>query len=199
MTDTSEQVLEEARQHGETLTVRELVRMIERFHRPEGPGITHETVEAYDEAVAADAALPFAEGQIVASIEENLSDGERWHDTDAYYALGDDRVSIFPKVWHERLADTDDVREYVAVIEDDTSSETTESNAPRGGMGTGVPEQLLLDAIIVIDGVERETAKTRLENDRRDGGLVQDADQHPAARVYLPEETEDMRDDWLDY
>lgn len=199
MTDTSEQVLEEARQHGETLTARELVRMIERFHRPEGPGITHETVQAYDEAVAAEAVLPFAEGQLASSIEENLSDGERWHDADAYYALSDDRVSIFPKAWHERLADTDDVREYVAVIGDDTASDATESNAPRGGIGTGVPEQLLLNAIIVIDGVEREVAKERLESDRRDGGLVQDADQHPDAQVYLSENAEDLRDDWLDY
>lgn len=199
MTDTSEQVLEEARQHGETLTARELVRMIERFHRPEGPGITHETVQAYDEAIAADAVLPFAEGQLTSSIEEKLSDGERWHDPEAYYALDDDRISIFPKAWHDRLVDTDDIREYVAVIEDDTTSEATESKAPGGGIGTGVPEQLLLNAIIVIDGVERETAKTRLESDRRDGGLVQDADQHPDARVYLSEDAEELRDDWLDY
>lgn len=199
MTDPSEQVLEEARQHGETLTGRELVRMIERFHRPEGPGITRETLEAYDRAVAADDALPFVEGQLTSTVEDDLSEGEQWHDADAYYALGDGRVSLFPRAWHERLADSTDLREYVAVIEDDTASEATEPDVPQGGVGTGVPEQLLLDAIVVIDGVERGEAKERLERDRRDGKLVQDADQHPDARVSLPDEAEDMRDDWLDY
>lgn len=199
MAEPNQQALEEARQYGETLTARELLRIVERYHRPEGPGIDRETLDAYDRAVAADDILPFAEGEFRSTVEDGLSTVEGWHDAEAYYALDDDRVSLSPRRWHERLGESGDIREYVAVIEDDTASEATEPDAPKGGIGTGVPESLLLDAIIVIDGVEREEAKDRLERDRRDGELVQDADQHPNARVYLTEEAEAMRDDWLDY
>ncbi|KYH27497.1 hypothetical protein HAPAU_01650 [Halalkalicoccus paucihalophilus] len=199
MTDPNAHVLEEARQYGETLSDRELIRIVERYHRPEGPGISHETIEAYDRAVADDAALPFGEGQLRSTIEEGLSTDEGWHDAEAYYEIGDGRVSLFPRRWHDRLGDSDDIREYVAVIGDDTASADTEPDAPKGGIGTGVPEPLLLDAIVVIDGVERGDAKERLERRRRDGELVQDADQHPDARIYLSEDVAGMRDDWLDY
>lgn len=199
MTDPNTQVLEEARQYGETLSVRELIRIVERYHRPEGPGISHETIDAYDRAVGDDDVLPFAEGQVRSTIEEGLSTDETWYDAEAYYEVGEGRVSLFPQRWHDSLADADDVRKYVAVIEDDTASADAESDVPKGGMGTGVPEELLLNAIVVIDGVGREEAKERLERERREGGLVQDADQHPDARIYLPEEAGEMRDDWLDY
>lgn len=199
MAESNQQALEEARQYGETLTVRELIRIVERYHHPDGPGIDRETLDAYDRAVAADDVLPFAEGQVRSTVEDGLSTDEEWHDAEAYYDIGDDRVSLFPRRWHDRLGESDDIREYVAVIEDDTASESAESDTPTGGIGTGVPEELLLNAIVVIDGVEREEAKERLERHRRDGELVEDADQHPDARVYLTEEAEGMRDDWLDY
>ncbi|ADJ15982.1 hypothetical protein [Halalkalicoccus jeotgali] len=199
MAEPNQQALAEARQYGGTLTSSELLRIIEHHHRSDGRGLDRETLAAYDRAVAEDDSLPFKEGQLRSSIEDTLSTGEGWHDAEAYYRVGDDRVSLFPQRWHDRLGDSDDVREYVAVIEDDTASTDTEPDAPKGGIGTGVPEPLLLDAISVIDGADRDTAKDRLERHRRDGGLVQDADQHPEARVYLTEETSEMRDDWLDY
>lgn len=199
MADPNEQALEEARQYGETLTARELLLIIERDERPSGPGVSRETIDAYDRAVATDDVLPFAEGQFRTTIDDDLSTASEWNDAEAYYAVGDDRVSLFPERWHDQLGDSDDLRQYVAVIEDDTASEDAAPDVPQGGIGTGVPEPLLLDAIIAIGGVEREEAKERLERHRRDGNLVQDADQHPDARVYLTEEAEGMRDDWLDY
>lgn len=199
MADPNEQALEEARQYGETLTVRELVRTIEQHHRSEGSGIGRETIAAYDRAVGDDDTIPFTEGELRSEVEENLSKSEGWDDAEAYYTIDDDRVSLFPRRWHDELAASDDVRKYVAVIEDDTADEDTEPDVPKGGIGTGVPEEILLDAIIVIDGLAHEEAKERLEHERRDGNLVEDADQHPDARVYLTEEAEGMRDDWLDY
>lgn len=197
MTDPNEQVLEEARQYGETLTTRELLLLIERDHP--GAGVDEGTLAAYDEAIADDGVVPFAEGHLRSSVDENLTTDEQWHDTDTYYDVGDGRISLFPKRWHDRLADSDDLREYVAIIEAASADEESAADLPRGGNGTGVPESLLLDAMIAIDGIEREAAKERLERERRDGKLVQDADQHPDARVYLSEESEEMRDDWLDY
>lgn len=196
MTDPNEQVLDEARQYGETLTTRELLLIIERDHP--GAGVDEETIAAYDEAIAADDILPFAEGQLRSAVDDRSTDGG-WQDAETYYAVGDGRVSLFPARWHDRLADSTDLREYVAIIEEASAEEDTAPDLPTGGIGTGVPESLLLDVMIAVDGIEREAAKERLESDRRDGKLVQDADQHPDARIYLPEEAEGMRDDLLDY
>lgn len=197
MTDPNEQVLDEARQYGETLTTRDFLLIVERDHP--GAGVDEETLVAYDEAIATDDILPFAEGQLRSAVDEDLSTNEGWQDAETYYDVGDGRVSLFPKRWHDRLADSADLREYIAIIEEASAEEDTASDLPKGGIGTGVPESLLLDVMIAIDGIEREAAKERLESDRRDGKLVQDADQHPDARIYLPEEAEEMRDDWLDY
>lgn len=197
MVDTNEQVIAEAQQRGETLTERELVALIERYHRTEGPGVDRDLVEAYDTAVADEEIAPFAEGELQETLDRHLGDSDTWVDAETYYPVGDGRVSVFPAEWHDALGDSTDLRAYVDVIEEAMADEDTGTESPYGGLGTGVPEGLLLDAVAAIGGLDRETAKDRLERRRNDGELVQDADQHPDARVYLSEETDDMRDDWL--
>ncbi len=186
-------VVQDANERGEKLLPEDFLLWIEREHVAEGPGVTAERFRAYEEALSAQRAS-FEPGELRSSLEETRVDSETWVDDDAVYALGGDRISTFPAVWHDRLADSDDLREYVAVIEEATSD--TEISA--GGRGPGVPEGLLLDAATVIGGLDREVAKERLERLRDDGDLVQDADQHPDARVYLGEEVRDMRDPWLE-
>lgn len=197
MAEINQQVVADARQRGETLTSRELLLLIERYHRTTGPGVDRELIDAYDDAVADDEAIPFTEGQFREEVDHHLGD-EDWAGTDTFYPVGEDRISAFPAEWHDTLEDSTDLRAYVDVIEESMADADTAADAPGGGLGTGVPEELLIDAAAAIGGLDRETAKDRLERHRNDGELVQDADQHPDARVYLSEETEGMRDDWLE-
>ena len=198
MVDTNQQVVEEARQRGETLTTRELLLLIEQHHRPEGPGVKKELLEAYNDTLAQDANIPYQEGQLLETIERDLTDSETWVGEDSFYSLGDGRISAFPAGWHETLGDSTDLRAYVDVMEEGLADEDTPANSQRGGMGTGVPESLLLEAAEAIGGITQDTAKDRLEEFRSEGSLVEDADQHPDARVSLSEEAEEMRDDWLE-
>lgn len=204
MVETSEQVLEEARQRGEKLLTRDFVSLIERHHLNE-QGVSREMLDAYDEAIANDDMVPFEAGEVTSAVENRSVDEETWVDDEALYWIGNDRVSIFPARWHDELSETTDLRAYVDVIGDVIGGSDPDTDEPQGGMGTsvgggvgsGVPEQLLLDAASVIGGAERESAKDQLEERRNNGELVQDADQHPEARVYLSEEAGEMRDDWL--
>lgn len=198
MVDTNQQVIEEARQRGETLTSRELILSIEQYHRPEGPGVDQELLEAYDAEVARDDIIPYEEGQLLDAVERRLADDESWVDEETYYPVGDGRVSAFPAAWHDTLGETTDLRAYVDVIGEGMGRSGTDADSQRGGIGTGVPEGLLLEAAAAIGGLDQETVKSRLEEHRDAGELVQDADQHPDARVHLPEDTEEMRDDWLE-
>ena len=198
MVDTNQQVIEEARQRDDMLTSRELLLMIERQHRPDGPGVDQELLDAYDDAVGRDEAIPFEEGELRESVERRLSDDETWVDEDTYYRLGDGRISVFPAEWHDALGDTTDLRAYVDVIGEGMGASGPGNDSQRGGLGTGVPEGLLLEAATVIGGLDQGTAKDRLEQHRADGDLVEDADQHPDARVHLAEDAEGLRDDSLE-
>ncbi len=186
-------VVQDANERGEKLLPGDFLLWIEREHAEEGPGVSEELFRAYEEALSAQRAS-FEPGELRSSLEETLVDSESWVDDDAVYALGNGRISTFPAAWHDRLRDSGDLREYVAVIED----ATIDDEIATGGRGPGVPEGLLLDAASVIGGIDREVAKERLERHRDDGALIQDADQHPDARVYLGEEVRDMRDPWLE-
>lgn len=209
MVETNEQVLEEVRQQGDMLMTRELVSLIERHHSHE-QGVSRETIEAYDEAITNDDTLSFESGEVTSAVENRSVEGETWVDDQSLYSIGDDRVSAFPARWHEKLGETTDLRAYVSLIGDVMEGEgkladpyssdpEDDEGASGGGLGSGVPEQLVLDAVSVIGGTERDAVKEQLEERRTNGELVQDADQHPDARVYLSEETEEMGDDWLDY
>lgn len=198
MVDTNQQVIEEARQRGDTLTSRELLLLIEQYHRPGGPGVGRELLEAYDAEAARDDVIPYQEGQLLETVERHLGDDESWVDEETYYPVGDDRVSTFPAAWHDELGDTTDLRAYVDVIGNAMGGSGTDSDSQRGRMGTGVPEGLLLEAARAVGGLDPETAKSRLEERRDAGELVEDADQHPNARVHLSEDTEAMRDGWLE-
>ena len=198
MVDINQQVLEEARRRDDMLTSRELLLMIERYHRSDGPGVDQELLDAYDEAVGRDEAIPFEEGELRESVERRSSDDESWVDEETYYRLGDGRISTFPAAWHEALGDTADIRAYVDVLGEGMGELGPGDDSQRGGLGTGVPEGFVLEAAMVIGGIDQETAKERFEQRRADGDLVEDADQHPDARIHLADDVEGMRDDSLE-
>lgn len=198
MVEPNERVLEEARHRGDALLVGELVALIERYHTDERRGVTRETLAAYEEAIAEEGVVPYDSGDVRSEVEERLVASETWEDADAFYEVGDGHVSVFPARLHDRLEGETDLREYVRVLEESTADDAASSETGHGGVGTGVPEGILLDAAAIISDVDRGEAKDRLERLRDEGELVQDADQHPDARVYLGEEVEEMRDDTLE-
>ncbi|KTG09644.1 hypothetical protein AUR64_08340 [Haloprofundus marisrubri] len=180
MPELNEHVLREAGDRGRTLLVSDLVRLIERHESTNRPGVDPERVVTYAESLEADGARIDA-GSVRGAIEERQTDSSSWIGEDALYAVGDGRVSTYPKQWHEALEGDEDVRRYLEVILDDVGD--SENAFDRGGPGTGVPRSLLLDVTSVLGDLTPEETKAQIQALRGDGVLAEDADQHPDARV----------------
>lgn len=182
--ETNDYVIEQAERQGESLLVGELVLYIERYHDDDAPGISRETLEAYVEQLAQKGFFPRGPNDILERIEQNTVDSETWVEEDAYYPVGEDRISSYPIQWHDELSNDDDLRAFVRVMWDGIESG---QDTDTGGKGVGVPEQLLLDTATVLGDYGRDEAKEELEEWRDRDELVMDADQHRAGRVRLPE------------
>lgn len=177
MVELNDRVLDEFGHRGDSMTARELLELVERHHPTDGPGVDWTVVEAYANALDEEGLSELDGEVIVERLESERVESDTWVDTDTIYDLGGGRVSLFPATWHERVGGSDDVVEFVDFLAD------RDATIGQAGAGEGVPEQLLLDAVALVGGLDRETAKSRLEDLRRDGPLVEDADQHPNPRV----------------
>lgn len=183
MTDINENVVTEAVQQGESLLAEDFVELIERHHPHEQPGVSRETIDQYTDALAVRDETDFDADGFTETLDSRLTDAETWQGHDALYALNDDRVSTYPANWHEALGGSTDVREYIRFLLEAENFENLES----GGAGYGVPQKTLLDIVAVVGRTDREAAKARLEELRDSGEVIEDADQHPDARVRLAE------------
>lgn len=184
-TELDEYVIDVAESEGEGLLFGELVLYIERYHPDDRPGVDRELLEGYIENLAAKNVFGRDAEFVFAQIDERTADSETWVKKDAFYRVGTDRISNFPKRWHERVDAADDLRTLVKVLTEDI--ETSPHGTDTGGKGTGVPQQLLLDAATVLADYDRDDAKTELEEWRDRGELVMDADMHREGRVQLSE------------
>jgi hypothetical protein len=197
VTDINERILTEADDRGGSLLADDFVRLVEQYHPHDRPGIAWDTLEAYTEALeGTDFGHTHEMDGFLDAVDEHLVDGDSKYTTDVLYRLDDDRVSVYPAHWHDELGGATDLREYVrflAAIDPDG-----ESGADLGGSGRGVPEQVLLDAAGIIGRTDPETVKSRLEDLRQQGDLVERADQHPNARIRLPENADNFRDSSID-
>lgn len=180
MTDTRETVLDEATQRSRNLLVSELVALIERHHT-ESRGVERETLAAYGEALAEEPNFAFDVGAFSEAVDERLVDSETWTGDDALYDLGDDRISAYPRDWHERLGGETDVREYVEYLESDESG--FEESDPYDD--AGIQESTLLDIVPVVGRTDRDAVKAQIEDRRAAGEIAEGPDQHPDARVQL--------------
>jgi len=178
-------VLEQAEREGESLLVGELLLYIERYDADERPGVSDAQLDAYVEALAEKNVFPRSADVVREQIDRRTEDSEAWTGEDAFYRVGTDRVSNFPKRWHEQLGPEDDLRAFVRVMTEDI--ETSPHGTDRGGQGRGVPQQLLLDAATVLADYDRGDAKTELEELRDRGDLEMDADMNREGRVQLPD------------
>lgn len=183
--EPNDYVLEQAEREGESLLVGELLLYIERYDADERPGVSDDQLEAYIDALAEKNFFSRGPDNVHEQIDQRTRDSEAWVEEDAFYRVGTDRVSNFPKRWHEQLGPDDDLRAFVRVMTEDI--ETSPHGTDRGGQGRGVPEQLLLDAATVLADYDRGDAKTELEELRDRDELVMDADMNREGRVQLPD------------
>jgi hypothetical protein len=182
MPELRRDVLDEAGQRSKYLTATELLEVIERYHDENEPGIARETFEAYAEGVAEETARSadeFTEG-----LSNSLTDDDGWVEPSVIYELDDGRVSTYPADWHERLGGEGDPREHLRFLVEEVE-----------GYENSVDEAALLHLTSVVGGVGYETAKARLESLRDEGKIVEGADQHPDANVYLPDEERNITED----
>lgn len=193
MATVDESVIDEATERSQNLLFKELIQLIERAH-PDAPGVSRETLDAYARELGGDSAVPFTTEEMRDTIDDRLTDDDRWTAEKALYAF-DDRISTYPLRWHDALGGTTDIPAYIRFIEDEVAGNQTDFTGI--GPGDGIQEEDLLDLVATIGRVERGAAKTHLEQLRGQGDIAEGADQHPDARVYLRDRT-DRRDPALE-
>ena len=179
--------------HRGPATTRRTVQLIERGHRHER-GVELDTLDDYVDALAERRDFAFDPDDFYAELEDGLVDDEEWVDEDKLYRVGDDRISRYPKRWHDELGGSDDVEAFVRLLADTGFAESV----GQSGAGGGIDEEALLEVVAAVGRVPKDDAKAKLEALRDEGVLVEDADTHPHAGVYLAEEAEELRDPALD-
>jgi hypothetical protein len=186
--ELSEPLLRDAGNRSEYLRPRELVALAERFgsgaDSEAAPGVPREWILAHVEALAEESHVE--ESSFRAALGDVTTDSTTWADDRAVYDVGGGRLSAYPPAWHEALAGETSLPEVVRYLLDESGYRPVDA-----GAGDGVPEADLLDVAAAVAGFTRESAKVTLEECREDGRLVEDADQHPEANVYLPRSAHD--------
>lgn len=177
--ETSEPLLHEAGARSEYLRPRDLVELAERYLSSEDAGVPREAVLDHVEALGAESHVD--EEAFRAALADAVTDASTWVNDRAVYAVGGDRLSAYPPAWHEALKGETALPAVVRYLLDET-----EYGAVNAGAGDGVPEADLLDIAAALTPLSREAAKGALESCRDEGTLIEDADQHPEANVYLP-------------
>ena len=170
-------VLDEAASRGETLTIHDLLRLIERFDT--GPSVPDDRLDSYIRALGAG---KFDEAALRDGLDTRLVDAAEWQSKTAVYRL-DGEVSAFPPRWHEDLTGETDLTRYVATMT--TAVDGGSERYARGGHGDGVPEDLLLDTAVVFGGYSYKEAMDTVDRLRDEDRLTAGADQHPNARIRL--------------
>lgn len=170
-------------------TARRTVLLVERGHR-EQPGIDRETLDAYVEAFSGRRDFGFDPEDFRSELEAALVDDDEWVDESSLYRLDGDRISRYPSAWHDALGGSDDIAAFVRLLNDTEFAEAV----GHSGASNGLDEEALLDVVAAVGRIPMDEAKANLESLRDEGILVEDADQHPHAGVYLSEDAEEMRD-----
>ena len=175
MTEVREHVTAEIENRDETLTPEEFVRIVEAHHETRGRGIDWATLEAYAEAVRFDVDLD--------QFRERTIRSDSWEPGDHFYAFGDDRVSVYPPDWHETIAGTEDIREVIRVIQDETTE--PEGDQREAVTGQGVPEQKVLRVAETVAGIDRQAARDQIKRLRQNGEIEEFASQHRNPTIRL--------------
>ena len=176
-TDLSNAVLDEAASRGETLTIHDLLRLIERFDT--GGGVPEKRLDSYLSGLGSG---KFDESALREGLDRRLTDAAKWQSETTVYRLNGG-VSAFPPRWHEELDGERDLAQYVATMT--AAVDGGSAGYAHGGRGGGVPEKLLLDTAVVLGGYTYKEAMDEVDRLRDEDLLTAGADQHPNARVRL--------------
>ena len=171
MAEIKDVVLEQSTRWGEPPTVPEFVAVAERAH-PGAPGIGRDHLLTYAEVLEGDRGVPFDLETFEGRLDDQTTDSTEWTDESSVYAVGDD-----PAAYLEFLTERD--LPMVVTHEGDE-------------VGPSVPQPDLLEILMAVGNNSRDEAREALQKARADGRVVEDADQHPNAGVYLPPDTGDM-------
>ncbi len=188
MVEVDGAVIEEAVHEGESMTMRDLIELIERSH-DEQAGIDRATLAAYAEELAAQRDYAFDAEGFLSAVDEKRTDTETWVGLDRLYDLGDGQVSLYPARWHEELGGSTDVAAYLRYVTEEAPQFIEDEG--RGGASFGIPEDTLMGIIATVGRVDRQQAQAAIEAAREDGEVVEDVDQHPQAGVYLAEQVDE--------
>ena len=156
--------------------------MAERYEFGDSEGVPRDWLLEHVAKLASESHID--EEEFRAALENVTTDSAHWVDDSAVYEMGDgERLSAYPSAWHEDLTEKSTLPDAVRYL-----VEETEYQAVDAGAGDGIPESNLLDIVAAVTGHSREEVKVELETLRKEGRLIEDADQHPGANVYPPEE-----------
>ncbi|WP_324665226.1 hypothetical protein [Haloarcula sediminis] len=180
MVDTDQRAVDEIVHEGESLSTRELIDVLERHHDDE-PGVPEAAIDAYTRELQEREDSSFDEAAFREVVADRRTGAESWVDDDRLYELGDGRISQYPAAWHDRLHGERDPAAYLRCFEETAPSVL--GNAP--GSRPHANEDQLIDVMAVVGGLDRDAAKAEIEAARDDDRVVEDADQHPKAGVYL--------------
>lgn len=177
MVTVDERVVDDISLRERHYRIEDFVTHIERHHHGDEPGISMALIDAYSDE------LGYDRDRTNALVEEHLTDSETWEPGINLYRVGEN-VSVYPSEWHERLADTIDVDEYVRVmLESRRPPDGSEPNRAQWG----IPQQEVLTAIEIMTGLGRDRGEELLGKQRREGNIVIYAYQNPEDLVRLPE------------
>jgi hypothetical protein len=183
MVELDQRALDEAAHEGESMRPRELFDILERYH-DDRPGISEAALEAYTEALMEREDISLDGETFLDIVDDRRTPSDSWvADDERLYELDDGRLSQYPATWHDRLGGERDPAEYIRFFGEEAPRFLTVAS----GDHHGIKEDRLLDVISVVGGMSHESAKAAVESGRDDGRLVEDADQHPKAGVYLAE------------
>ncbi|MBX0287698.1 hypothetical protein [Haloarcula salinisoli] len=183
MVDTDQRAVEEIVHQGDALGTRKIIHILERHH-DDRPGVPRAAIDAYARELHDREDSSFDTEAFWNVVDELLTDSDSWvDDGDRFYELEGDRISQYPATWHDRLAGERDPAAYLRFFEAEAPSVL--GTAPGGRQRAD--EDQLIDVMTVVGGLSRDSARTAIEAARDDDRIVEDADQHPKAGVYLTE------------
>jgi len=179
MVDTDEQAVTEIVDEGSALGTQRIIDILERY-----PGVPRAAIATYARELNERKDSSFDTEAFWEVVDDRLTDSDSWvDDGDPLYELEGDRISQYPATWHDRLGGERDPAAYLRFFE--AAAPSVLGNTPGGRQRAD--EDQLIDVMAVVGGLGRDAAKAAIESARDEGRIVEDADQHPKAGVYLAE------------